>query len=143
MSYIRAPRLHQSTALLCPLRIKISGALQRHQGAFLTTELELNERACEEKDSECRRWKMRELVLHVFDGAAERVGDRAVMNRLFAKTEVCQLHVAWREVAHVHMQLFTILVMHLTFIYSHVTAVQLLCLMKTHTLAVEHDVLRL
>lgn len=27
MSYIRAPRLHQSTALLCPLRINISGAL--------------------------------------------------------------------------------------------------------------------
>lgn len=29
MSYIRAPRLHQSTALLWPLLIKISGALQQ------------------------------------------------------------------------------------------------------------------
>ena len=27
MSYMRAPRLHQSTALLCPLLIRISGAL--------------------------------------------------------------------------------------------------------------------
>lgn len=28
MSYIRAPRLHQSTARLCPLRTRISGALR-------------------------------------------------------------------------------------------------------------------
>lgn len=30
MSYIRAPKLHQSTALLCPLLIKISGALKHN-----------------------------------------------------------------------------------------------------------------
>uniref|UniRef100_A0A0E9PFD5 Uncharacterized protein n=1 Tax=Anguilla anguilla TaxID=7936 RepID=A0A0E9PFD5_ANGAN len=27
MSYIRAPKLHQSTARLCPERIRISGAM--------------------------------------------------------------------------------------------------------------------
>lgn len=32
MSYIRAPRLHQSTARLCPLRTRISGALGGVQG---------------------------------------------------------------------------------------------------------------
>lgn len=60
MSYIRAPRLHQSTALLCPLRIKISGALQRHQAAFLTNELQFNERAYEVERERarltCIRW---------------------------------------------------------------------------------------
>lgn len=88
-------------------------------------------------------WNVRELDLHVFDGAAECVGDRAVVNRLFAKTEVCQLYMAWKEVTHIHMQSLTILVirLHLNFIYSH--TVYLSCLMKAHTLAVEHDVLRL
>lgn len=66
-------------------------------------------------------WNVRELDLHVFDGAAECVGDRAVVNRLFAKTEVCQLYMAWKEVTHIHMQSLTILVirLHLNFIYSH------------------------
>lgn len=32
MSYIRAPRLHQSTARLCPLRTRISGALRACRG---------------------------------------------------------------------------------------------------------------
>lgn len=36
MSYIRAPRLHQSTALLCPLLIRISGALKERQVTSLT-----------------------------------------------------------------------------------------------------------
>lgn len=54
--------------------------------------------------SERTRRNMRELDLHVFDGAAERVGDRAVVNRLFAKTEVCQLYMAWKEVARSHLQ---------------------------------------
>lgn len=31
MSYIRAPRLHQSTARLCPLLIRISGALKQEK----------------------------------------------------------------------------------------------------------------
>jgi len=39
MSYIRAPRLHQSTARLCPLLIKISGALQQCESTLLTREL--------------------------------------------------------------------------------------------------------
>lgn len=34
MSYIRAPRLHQSTARLCPLRTRISGALGGAEGAL-------------------------------------------------------------------------------------------------------------
>lgn len=34
MSYIRAPRLHQSTARLCPLRTRISGALGDAGGAL-------------------------------------------------------------------------------------------------------------
>lgn len=29
MSYIRVPRLHQSTALLCPNLVRISGALKK------------------------------------------------------------------------------------------------------------------
>lgn len=29
MSYIKVPRLHQSTAFPCPLLIKISGALEK------------------------------------------------------------------------------------------------------------------
>lgn len=96
MSYIRAPRLHQSTALLCPLLIKISGALQRREGTSLTNELMLMSRqeAWEEEQSE---EKTREHDLHVFDGTAESVGDCAVVNRLFAQPEVCQLHMAWRE----------------------------------------------
>lgn len=40
MSYISAPRLHQSTALLCPLLIKISGALKHNQTCYLATDRE-------------------------------------------------------------------------------------------------------
>jgi len=36
MSNMRAPRLHQSTALPCPLRIKISGALPHHKKCSCT-----------------------------------------------------------------------------------------------------------
>lgn len=101
MSYIRAPRLHQSTALLCPLLIKISGALQQREGTSLTNELVLmsQQEACKEKQSgKCAQGeKMREHGLHVLDGTAESVGDCAVVNRLFAQPEVCQLHVAWEE----------------------------------------------
>ncbi len=32
MSYMRAPKLHQSTARLCPLLIRISGALRKKTG---------------------------------------------------------------------------------------------------------------
>ncbi|TNN77011.1 hypothetical protein EYF80_012857 [Liparis tanakae] len=32
MSYISAPKLHQSTARLCPLLIRISGALRKEKG---------------------------------------------------------------------------------------------------------------
>lgn len=41
------------------------------------------------------RRKMKEHSLHVFDGAAESVGDCAVVNRLFTQPEVCQLYMAW------------------------------------------------
>lgn len=43
MSYIRAPRLHQSTALPWPLRVRISGALQNTKTNLL--ENDLNQRA--------------------------------------------------------------------------------------------------
>lgn len=35
--------------------------------------------------------------LHVFDGTAESVGDRAIMNWLFAQAKICQLHMACDE----------------------------------------------
>lgn len=37
------------------------------------------------------------LLLHVFNGAAEGVCDRAVVNRFFTQSKVCQLHVPWEE----------------------------------------------
>lgn len=67
MSYIRAPRLHQSTARLCPLRTRISGALGGHGGV--------------------PEWEgvpyippHAEPSSHVLDGAAEGVGDSPVMD---------------------------------------------------------------
>lgn len=84
MSYIRAPRLHQSTARLWPLRTRISGALGargRQSGQALPAW------APEPLGpADCR--------LHVLDGATEGVGDRALVDRLLAEAEVRQLDVA-------------------------------------------------
>ena len=47
MSYMRAPRLHQSTARLWPLRVRISGALE---------EEEQEEREVQEEGTEREPW---------------------------------------------------------------------------------------
>lgn len=88
MSYIRAPRLHQSTARLCPLLIRISGALQRRQETPPTSEP--TEGAADEQSDN----KARQRDLHVLDGTAEGVCDRAVVDRLLAQAKVRQLYVS-------------------------------------------------
>lgn len=92
MSYIRAPRLHQSTARLCPLLIKISGALQQCERTNVS-ESTVSMRGEGEQVYE----RVREGDLHVFDGTTEGVGDCAIVNRLFTQPKVCQLHMAWKE----------------------------------------------
>lgn len=84
MSYIRAPKLHQSTARLWPLRTRISGALgarwnhQSGQPACLC----------------CPPLGPAGGHLHVLDGAAEGVGHGALVDRLLAEAEVRQFDVA-------------------------------------------------
>lgn len=89
MSYIRAPKLHQSTALLCPLLIKISGALKDDADTSVTEK-------CDGR-AEPAALQSQNSSSHVFDGTAEGVGDRPVVNGLFAQAEVRQLHVSCRK----------------------------------------------
>lgn len=81
MSYISAPKLHQSTALLWPLLIRISGALK-------------HDRPVTEEGARPAAVTPQSGGLHVLDGPAEGVSDRSVVNRLFAQAEVGQLDVS-------------------------------------------------
>lgn len=84
MSYIRAPRLHQSTARLCPLRTRISGALGGAGGG--PERMGGQDRLPQIPPSAAS-------TSHVLDGAAEGVGDGSVMDGLLAQPEVRQLDV--------------------------------------------------
>lgn len=85
MSYIRAPRLHQSTARLCPLRTRISGALGDAGGALS---------GWGGQDRPPQIAPSAASTSHVLNGAAEGVGDGSVVDGLLAQPEVCQLDVA-------------------------------------------------
>lgn len=98
MSYIRAPKLHQSTARLCPLLIRISGALRKKKGRTTITQQIPQE---VRNTTECAQLSNNDLVcmvivcdIHVFDSATEGVGHRPVVDGLFAKTKVCQLYMS-------------------------------------------------
>lgn len=84
MSYIRAPRLHQSTARLCPLLTRISGALGGAGGAL--SGWGAQHRLPQIPPSAAS-------TSHVLDGAAEGVGDGSVMDGLLAQPKVRQLDV--------------------------------------------------
>lgn len=84
MSYIRAPRLHQSTARLWPLRIRISGALE----AGRTVSWARPFRAA------LPTLGLASCPLHVLNGATEGVGDGILVNGLLAESEVRQFDVA-------------------------------------------------
>lgn len=77
MSYIKAPNDHQSTAFPWPLRVKISGALQKK-----------NKITVDIKDIKTEH-------LHVLDSATESVCYDAFLNVFFAQTEVGQLYVTF------------------------------------------------
>ena len=75
MSYIRAPRDHQSTAFPWPVLDTVNVSIsQVLYFVYVTPGQNL--------------WR------HVLDGATEGVGDGALVYRLFAQPEVCQLDVA-------------------------------------------------
>lgn len=68
MSYIRAPRLHQSTALLWPDRVRISGALIKHTHKWASRTQTLSVKhsvavcACMCVSPTCTRWCRRRCV---------------------------------------------------------------------------------
>lgn len=92
ISYMSAPRLHQSTALLWPDLVRISGALQENrqtqsEGVNVFV-MGYKAEASESVTFRCVCYP------HVLDGAAEGVCDGSIVNRFFAEPKVSQLDVS-------------------------------------------------